>query len=175
MTLKSYKLPPNSTVFELFPVVQQVKILVHSQWSLVIIPNCSMQPFHLHLVVFTSYYCLCKLSPLHLGHFNSVVCYLDTVSASPYCLRNHCALNQQICFTCPDFWLSNLNLLSVNSFNLFIPNNLGHSVLLNCFLQVGGAIDYESYVRIKHRDTGTWMHLNKGRIACLTSVLCSTN
>ncbi len=27
---------------------------------------------------------------------------------------------------------------------------------------MGGEISYESHVRMKHRDTGTWLHLNKG-------------
>lgn len=25
-----------------------------------------------------------------------------------------------------------------------------------------GGIDYETQLRVKHRDTGTWLHLNKG-------------
>ena len=29
-------------------------------------------------------------------------------------------------------------------------------------LKVGGEIEYDSHVRIKHKDTGTWLHLNKG-------------
>ena len=32
------------------------------------------------------------------------------------------------------------------------------------FQQIGEEIDYESYVRVKHRNTGTWLHLNKGMV-----------
>lgn len=37
---------------------------------------------------------------------------------------------------------------------------------------MGGAIDYESHVRVKHRDTGTWLHLNKGDHVILTHCTC---
>ncbi len=29
-------------------------------------------------------------------------------------------------------------------------------------MQVGGEISHESYVRIKHRDSRRWLHLNQG-------------
>lgn len=38
-----------------------------------------------------------------------------------------------------------------------------HRILFLLY-KVGGEIDYESYVRVKHRDTGTWLHLNKGKV-----------
>lgn len=41
-------------------------------------------------------------------------------------------------------------------------------ILVLLLTQVGGEIDYESYVRIKHKNTGTWLHLDKGTLQILT-------